>query len=227
MTYFHSIAPTRAEVDAKAPSANPTFSGAVAVPVGTTAAPGLHPADDPDTGITQTGPDTLVLATGGVARVQIDAAGAIGIGGAPVEPLHLRTSGPDGMRFSRPGHDDHSINLAGGQGLQIRNTTDARTEIVMSGDGSVALSGLLGSEALRTTVTANAVNRIGVSGATTAGAPSLSAQGSDAAIDLLLQPKGNGRVRLGTFAAGGDAPVVGYIEIKDSAGVPRKLAVIA
>lgn len=227
MTYFHPATPTRPELDAKAPAASPTFTGTVAVPAGTEAAPGLHPAGDPDTGITQGAANTLVLATGGVARVHVGATGAVGIGCVAAEPLHLQTSGPDGFRISRSGHDDHSLLLSGGQGLQIRNVTDARTELAMSGDGSVSLSGTIGGEALRTTATANAVNRIGVTGAPTGSPPTLSAQGSDANIDLLLQPKGTGRVRLGGFTAAADAPVVGYIEVKDNTGALRKLAVIA
>lgn len=46
-------------------------------------------------------------------------------------------------------------------------------------------------------------------------------------IDIKLTPKGNGRVRLGPrFALSGGEAVTGYIEVKDAAGVLRKLAVI-
>lgn len=45
--------------------------------------------------------------------------------------------------------------------------------------------------------------------------------------DLRLLPKGAARVRFGSHAAGADAPVTGYITIKDEAGTERKLAVIS
>ncbi|MFK3770778.1 hypothetical protein [Pseudomonas putida] len=56
--------------------------------------------------------------------------------------------------------------------------------------------------------------------------PTLSAAGPNANHDLALAPKGTGNVRFGTLTASSDAPVVGYITIKDSGGVVRKLAVI-
>lgn len=49
--------------------------------------------------------------------------------------------------------------------------------------------------------------------------------GTDA--DLKLQGQGAGVVRFGTTIANADAPVTGYITIKDAAGNPRKLAVIS
>lgn len=55
----------------------------------------------------------------------------------------------------------------------------------------------------------------------------LNASGTDTDIDLQLTPKGsNGRVRVGTLTASADAPVTGYIEIKDAGGTLRKLAII-
>jgi hypothetical protein len=46
--------------------------------------------------------------------------------------------------------------------------------------------------------------------------------------DLVLSVQNpSGRVRLGPHTANADAPVVGYIEVKDSAGALRRLAVIA
>lgn len=61
----------------------------------------------------------------------------------------------------------------------------------------------------------------------TGGAVLYGAAGTDANIDLQLNPKGSGRVRFGTHAAVGSETVTGYIEIKDSAGNTRKLAVIS
>lgn len=59
--------------------------------------------------------------------------------------------------------------------------------------------------------------------------PALSAQSSagDPDIDIRLNPKGAGVLRFGTFTANADAPVNGYITIKDAAGNTHKLATIA
>jgi hypothetical protein len=44
--------------------------------------------------------------------------------------------------------------------------------------------------------------------------------------DIRLTPKGTGNVRFGTRTASADAAITGYIEIKDSGGTVRRLAVI-
>lgn len=41
-----------------------------------------------------------------------------------------------------------------------------------------------------------------------------------------LTPKGSGNVRFGALTTNADAPVTGYITIKDAGGTVRKLAVI-
>ena len=56
--------------------------------------------------------------------------------------------------------------------------------------------------------------------------PELSVAGTDTNIDLALTPKGTGNVRYGTHTATADVAITGYIEIKDSSGTIRKLAVI-
>jgi hypothetical protein len=71
------------------------------------------------------------------------------------------------------------------------------------------------------------VNFLQVQGNTATNAPILSSQGSDTNIDLVLTPKGTGNVRFGTFTTLGAEVITGYIEVKDSGGTIRKLAVIA
>jgi len=56
--------------------------------------------------------------------------------------------------------------------------------------------------------------------------PILRGEGTATDIDLALQGKGAGNVRFGTRTASADAPITGYIEIKDLSGTVRKLAVI-
>jgi hypothetical protein len=55
----------------------------------------------------------------------------------------------------------------------------------------------------------------------------LKASGADTNIDLQLTPQGTGNIRFGSFTVNADAPVTGYVTIKDAAGNARKLAVIA
>lgn len=67
-------------------------------------------------------------------------------------------------------------------------------------------------------------NYIGLQGSS-AGSPSvIYVDGSDANIDLKVQPKGTGLVKFGSYTAGA-CTVGGYIQIKDSGGTTRKLAV--
>jgi hypothetical protein len=60
-------------------------------------------------------------------------------------------------------------------------------------------------------------------GAVTFGVDALS---SDTNIDLALTPKGTGLVRFGTYTAT-VSTIAGYIEIRDSGGTIRRLAVVA
>lgn len=61
----------------------------------------------------------------------------------------------------------------------------------------------------------------------TAGRVALEARGASAVIDIALVPKGGGVLRMGTWTANADAPVNGYLTIRDEAGNVRKLATIA
>jgi hypothetical protein len=70
------------------------------------------------------------------------------------------------------------------------------------------------------------VNYATVTGSATGAAPAFSVAGTDTNIDLALTPKGTGRVKYGTHTATADTAVSGYIEILDSGGTVRKLAVI-
>lgn len=76
--------------------------------------------------------------------------------------------------------------------------------------------------------TTSAVNFGYVTGSAAGGAVTfgVDALSSDTNIDLALTPKGTGLVRFGTRTASADAPITGYIEIKDSGGTVRRLAVI-
>jgi hypothetical protein len=72
-----------------------------------------------------------------------------------------------------------------------------------------------------------AANFVGIQSSVAGSAPILGAEGSDTNIDLALTPKGTGNVRFGTYTADMTLIVQGFIEVKDSGGTIRKLAVIA
>lgn len=73
----------------------------------------------------------------------------------------------------------------------------------------------------------NPANYFRLTGNTATNPPRINAEGSDADIDLQLVPKANGKVRFGTLTVNADAPITGYILVKDDGGTLRKLAVIA
>lgn len=70
-------------------------------------------------------------------------------------------------------------------------------------------------------------NHIRLFSEATGNAPSVQANGTDTNVDLLLTPKGTGKLSFGALTGSADAPITGYIEIKDSSGNLRKLAVIS
>jgi hypothetical protein len=55
----------------------------------------------------------------------------------------------------------------------------------------------------------------------------LAVSGTETNVDLQLGTQGAGLVKFGTRTATSDAPITGYIEVKDSGGTIRKLAVIS
>lgn len=74
---------------------------------------------------------------------------------------------------------------------------------------------------------ASAVNYFEFSGSAAGTSPFFQAKGGDTNIDLALVPKGTGVVKFGAWTSNADAPVNGYVSIKDSSGNVRKLATIA
>lgn len=98
-----------------------------------------------------------------------------------------------------------------------QDSSGETTKISTSGGAvptEIITGGTLGNED-GLTETSKAAGRVG-----------LEARGASAAIDIHLEPKGSGVMRFGTHTANADAPVSGYITIKDTAGTVRKLAVI-
>lgn len=74
---------------------------------------------------------------------------------------------------------------------------------------------------------ANAANYLQLLPGTAGSWVQIVAAGTDTDVDIQLTTKGAGRVRLGASASNADAPITGYIEVKDTTGTVRKLAYIA
>ena len=120
-------------------------------------------------------------------------------------------------------------NISGQNPLFRSEGSDTNIGMSLSGKGTggISFQNDAGARQFFITPTASAVNYLQVTGAATGAATALSAQGSDTNIDLALTPKGTGVLAFGTLTANADAPITGYITIKDAGGTTRKLAIIA
>jgi len=117
----------------------------------------------------------------------------------------------------------------GGVPLILAQGSDTNVNIATAskGTGYLAFRTNTSTEQFRVYNTTSAVNRIEITGSIASAAPLIKSEGTDTNIDLTLTPKGTGNVRFGTYTASMALTVQGYIEIKDSGGTIRKLAVIA
>jgi hypothetical protein len=74
---------------------------------------------------------------------------------------------------------------------------------------------------------ATSVNYLGTRPSDTGVSPFIYVEGDDPDLDFFIVPKGTGKLKFGGHTPTADAPIAGYMEVKDSGGVIRKLAVIA
>ncbi|HEY0833589.1 MAG TPA: hypothetical protein VGE72_06720 [Azospirillum sp.] len=177
------------------PTANPVFTGTVAVPAGSIAAPGVAVGGDPDTGIAQTAADTLSFVAGGTEWLRVGGAGAGFLTG------QVRI--PDGS-VGAPGLRVTSSSVTGLYSMadnSVRFAVLGAQRAALTNDGSVSLSGGPGAEALRTVAVATAVNRWQASGAAAGATVVLEAAGSDGNVRAQVRGKGTGGLQL--EAAGG------------------------
>ena len=151
-------------------------------------------------------------------------------------PLNFATNSTSGNQQFAVAHTASAVNY-----VQVTGAATGSYPVI-SAQGSDSFSGL-GFQAKSASIlfftrtgvqrsfniadSASTANYLQVQGAATTVAPILSAQGTDTNIDLALTPKGTGRVKFGTYTANMALTVQGYIEILDSSGTVRKLAVIA
>jgi hypothetical protein len=138
-----------------------------------------------------------------------------------------------------------SRDILGAGGVNYLDFQDARTgtlptiaaegsdatigiQLQTKANGAIRLLGRDGAaESFRAIFGADYVNYVTAKGAVAAGVVELGADGSDTNIDVRITPKGTGRLSFGTHAAIAGETLSGYILIRDSGGVTRKLAVVA
>ena len=109
-------------------------------------------------------------------------------------------------------------------GVTGRIAQEKAGNVSFSGNTTFSPSSL---PSLKVSASALAVNYFETIGSATGNAPAFAVIGADSNVDIELRPKGTGKVWLGGFTSSGDAAVNGYITVKDSTGVTRKIATIA
>jgi parallel beta-helix repeat protein len=117
---------------------------------------------------------------------------------------------------------------SGGVVTKIKsNTTSSANRVDLDfQNGATDFRGANANNQFRIANTASATNGIQIF-PNASGPPIVSAIGTATDIDLNLQAKGAGRITYGTHAAITTETVTGYIQIKDTAGNVRKLAVVS
>ena len=150
--------------------------------------------------------------------------------------LRLGTAG--GTEQFRVSHTASAVNYVQVTGAATSGSpvisaqgSDANVNLTLTSKGTFGFSFRNSSNGLVASIThggSSTPNYIGLSATVSGSAPSVIAAGSDTNIDLALTPKGTGLLRFGTHTAIGSTTfsIDGYIQIKDSAGNIRKLAVL-
>jgi hypothetical protein len=195
---------------------------------------------------------TTVSQTVGVFGLWLQGGGDSAFGGSPTFPstagvvfikgastwnsgiVFLKDSLTDGRAMSLSSEGvggNHYIEWQNASGNSIFTITSAKTTTTNPLQLQCNNSGIHfyqnGVSILNVNAPSSNVNGLGVFGSATNVAPQIFAQGSDANIDILLAPKGTGRVRFGTFVGTGDVVCSGYIEVKAADGSIKKLMVTA
>lgn len=113
-------------------------------------------------------------------------------------------------------------------GTGFRNTGPNNTYIGCKSIGDATPKFASGTAASTEIVSAcDFANELGISVySAAAGRVNIEAKGASTDIDLVLTPKGSGVLRFGTFTASADAPIVGYVTVRDAGGIVRRLAVM-
>jgi hypothetical protein len=177
--------------------------------------------------------DTFVQIVPNVSYTQVLAQGnsnaALALAANGSGRVSIQTNGTSQTEQLRVSHTASAVNYvqvtgaATGQRVRVEaqgSDTNIDLRLGSKGSGGVYSHGFF-------VANANSFNNILIQGGVTGASPFIGASGGDTNIDLALTPKGTGNVRFGTFTADMTLVVQGFIEVKDSGGTIRKLAVIA
>jgi hypothetical protein len=167
-------------------------------------------------------------ATGGAVSLNalgLDANISMSIGSKGTGVISLYGNASETFRFSNVnGSDFTNYYTTSGQLTYIASGSSTNTSFKFEakGTGSIQLASGGGTQAVVSN-TASAVNYLGLTGAATGAAPTISAQGSDANIGLVLSGKGTGVVALGGTTAANSgfvvSPVASSVNYIQAAGV--------
>jgi len=136
-------------------------------------------------GIGTTSPSALLHVSNAAAKIRIGL-------DASSEYLDISRDNATGFSIYNAAQTSFSAHI-----FQIVGTERAR----IATTGVISLGAAPGSESLRVTPVASAVNYLNVNGAVTTASPSLTAAGTDTNIDVVITPKGTGSTYSPTFAA--------------------------
>jgi hypothetical protein len=158
-------------------------------------------------------------------------------------PLFIGTKGTSQVAFytnnfnqeqMRVAHTASAVNYVQVTGAATTGTpvvsaqgSDTNIRLSLSSKGTSAVRVVSNNGAVFDAIgVSSAANLFNFTNSVAGSAPFIGVVGTDTNIDLALTPKGTGNVRFGTRTASADAPVTGYLEIKDSGGTIRRLAII-
>jgi hypothetical protein len=164
--------------------------------------------------------------TGGIARRQVglQSTGVLTLGGDAGQ-CSIALPDLDGVLSNHFAISGSATGLTPSIAMQGVDTNIGLNLTTKGTGGYLFLTNTFGTIQFEINHTASATSRLGVTG-NALDQPKLFASGSASNIDIHLQPKGTGKVLIGPYTSSGDVAITGYIEVKDSSGSVRKLAVI-
>ena len=194
----------RIGVGTASPDAQLTVNTIASFGAGAVATPSIAAKGDLNTGVWFPAADTFAISTAGAERMRIDSAGNVGIGTTTTSGKLNVTGGT--IEFD-PGNGADStrafnfnitgtnfgkilIPLGSGGAMAFWTGSPAAERMRIGSTGIISLGAAPGSESLRVTPVASAVNYVLALGATTGNSPNLSAEGSDTNINFIIKSKG-------------------------------------
>jgi len=184
------------------------------------------------------GGDAFLVAGPGIGGASLFALGgansALFLGSNGTSRVSITTNGTSATEQLRVNHTTSAVNYVQVTGS---TTTNRPTISAQGSDANISLGydakgtgghtfRAGGNTQVLINNTSTAVNALNLTGSATGTAVPISVTGTDTNIDLALTPKGTGRLRFGTYTAT-VSTIAGYIEILDSGGTVRRLAVVS